>query len=289
MSLRMSICNWLFALKHRTCAPGNSRPRRNQWRSHLINQFIELEDRSLPSAFVPTLPAQGTMQSQNLNAVIYTPQTDTSISPANLPEDKLVTIMNNSSNVMFPIFYSANSTTDDTSGAVVRLVLNTAGAGYNGKYQVNITGGSGSGATAKVNANGNLFGLELVNGGAGYKPTDQLQVTFTPLAGASTPTTVATATVFVSQVTQNGVSALYDKKDNLNKTYRGYVGEVDPVTGQYGLGLQPGHQVTVMLPPAFWDGGRLYLASNGSEPLSSVNDPGYPLQPSSEWTYNPTL
>src|SRR5262249_31613864 len=56
----------------------------------------------------------------------------------------------------------------------------------------------------------------------------------------------------------------------------------------YQLGLQPGHQVTVQVPLAFWDGGRQFMVDNGPTPLTSVNDPGYPLQANAEWSYNPS-
>ena len=37
--------------------------------------------------------------------------------------------------------------------------------------------------------------------------------------------TGATIQAFTSQVTQNGVKALYDPQDPINDTYRGYIGE----------------------------------------------------------------
>ena len=89
-----------------------------------------------------------------------------------------------------------------------------------------------------------------------------------------------------SQATQNGVQSLYDPQDPLNDTYRGYIGEF--INGQYELGLQPGHQVTVQVPIAFWDGGRQFMVDNGPLPLTSVFDPGYPLQANAEWSYNPS-
>src|SRR5262249_26761636 len=42
-----------------------------------------------------------------------------------------------------------------------------------------------------------------------------------------------------------------------------------------------------MVPIAFWDGGRLYFATNGPVPLSSASDPGNPLQNNTEWFYDP--
>ena len=107
----------------------------------------------------------------------------------------------------------------------------------------------------------------------------------TPI-GNSTVGTGATIQAFPSQVTQNGVKALYDPQDPLNDTYRGYIGEY--INGQYELGLQPGHQVTVQVPIAFWDGGRQFMVDNGPVPLTSQFDPGYPLQANGEWSYNPS-
>src|SRR5262249_24596833 len=37
----------------------------------------------------------------------------------------------------------------------------------------------------------------------------------------------------------------------------------------------------------FWEGGRLYFATNGPVPLSSAKDPGNPLQNNTEWFYDP--
>ena len=66
------------------------------------------------------LPAAGTVQGQNLSAVLYSPELDAGFNPANLPEAKLVTIMNNGSNVIFPIFQGTNTTPDNTFGTVTR-------------------------------------------------------------------------------------------------------------------------------------------------------------------------
>jgi hypothetical protein len=296
----MLFSNWLSSLKYRWLLGGNARVRRGRRRARFTPELMQLEDRCVPSGFTPVLPTQGTVQNdpKGLNAVVYTPQGDPNFNQANLPAAKLVTIMNNSSNVVFPIFYGANSTADNTAGTVVNVVLNNPGSGYNSAQPPKVvikdlTNHGNTTATATVNASGiingvggGLFGLTLTSGGSGYKPTDQLQVTFDDSANGNKGSG-ATATAFVSQVTQNGVASLYDPKDPLNNTFRGYVGEI--VNGQYQLGLQPGHQVTVMVPITFWDGGRVYMVDNGSVPLTSQFDPGYPLQPNSEWTYNPSL
>jgi hypothetical protein len=290
----MSFSNWLSSFKYRSLLCGNARVRRDKSRPRISPKLMQLEDRCLPSVFTPVLPKDGTEQSSGLNAVVYTPEGDNSFNKANLPAAKLVTVMNNSSNVVFPIFYGANSTVDGTTGTVVRLSLDSPGLGYGANTPsttnttVTIEDLSNPGnktATAKVQVagDGSLYGLELVDGGAGYGANDKLDVIF---KSNVTPTKDAMATAYVSQY--NNTFALYDPRDPLNITYRGYIGEFNPVTKNNDLGLQPGHQVTVMVPIALWDGGRLYFATNGSVPLTSTNDPGYPLQPSSEWTYNPT-
>ena len=97
---------------------------------------------------------------------------------------------------------------------------------------------------------------------------------------ATTPTIQA----IISQAKPN--TGLYDPLDPLNDTYRGYIGEL--INGKYQLGLQPGHQVTVQVPLAFWDGGRQFMVDNGPVPLTGVTDPGYPLQANAVWLYNPS-
>jgi hypothetical protein len=291
----MSFSSWLSALKHRSLQRGNARLRRGMRRLPFTSQFILLEDRCLLSAFVPALPSQGTEQNVGLNAVVYTPEGDPSFNQANLPAAKLVTIMNTSSNVVFPIFYGANSTADGTAGQVVRITLTNPGTSYNSTNNPSLwptvvikdlttPSASGAAATVKVAGDGTLYGLELTAPGSGYKPGDQLQVTFDDSANGNQGRNGA-ATAYVSQLNPGDQKALYDPKDTFNITYRGYIGEVD-ASGNYVLGLQPGHQVTVMVPIAFWDGGRLYLASNGSVPLLSQFDAGYPLQNDAEWLYN---
>lgn len=258
-------------------------------------QFETLDDRCLPSTYIPMLPASGTVQGQGLNAVIYVPELDSNFNQANLPEAKLVTIMNNSDNQIFPIIYGSNSTADETAGTVTRAIIDQAhlGEGYSGKYTVTFSLGSGANpvaATATAAGNGGLFSITLDSAGSGYQPGDVVTaVSITPIGNASIPTTDAVITAHASNITpaDNGKVALYDPKDPIDNTYRGYIGET--VNGQYQLGLQPGHQVTVQIPIAFWDGGRIYMVDNGPVPLSSQYDPGFPLQANAVWAYNPSL
>src|SRR5262249_19749310 len=106
-------------------------PHRGKPRSRFVPQFGQLEDRCLLSVFTPLLPNQGTNQAQGLNSVVYTPEGDAGFEKNNLPAAKLVTLENNSSNVVYPIFYGPNSTDDKTAGKVVRVVLTNPGISYN--------------------------------------------------------------------------------------------------------------------------------------------------------------
>ena len=57
---------------------------------------------------------------------------------------------------------------------------------------------------------------------------------------------------------------LFDKFDNLNQDFRGYVGyqvTTNGVTTSY-LGLKPHSQVTVSVPLVFWDSGRIAIATD---------------------------
>ncbi len=291
----MLFSNWRSSFKYHSLLRGNARARRGRRRARSTPELMQLEDLCLLSAFVPTFPTNpttglpmGTMQSQGLGSVVYNfPQDPNNPNPG-LPAAKLFTIMNNSSDVIFPILYGSNSTADNTAGQVVR-VTGSGGTGYLGTFNVTFTKGSGQNpvaATAVVAGNGNIFGVQSFTSGSGYNPGDQVTVASISPIGNSTVGVGANIQAFPSQVTQNGVKALYDPQDTMNDTYRGYIGEF--INGQYELGLQPGHQVTVQVPIAFWDGGRQFMVDNGPAPLTSVFDPGYPLQANAEWSYNPS-
>ncbi len=266
-------------------------------RTRFTLEFLVLEDRCLMS-FTPLLPMAGTKQGDDkgLNSVVYTPEGDKGFNQANLPEKKLVTIQNNSSTVVYPIFYGANSTVDKTAGQVVRITLDNVGSGFNTKNKeelwpkvviTNLTRAIPEAdravAKVKVDGDGHLYGLELVSGGKGYDPNDKLEVTFDDSANGNQGKG-ATAEAFISKYDKN--YALYDPMDGRNQTYRGYIGEKNS-EGKYELGLLPGHQATVQLPIAFWDGGRLYFATNGALPLQRADDPGNPLQNNKEWFFDP--
>ena len=296
----MSLAKRLSSLMNRSFLGANGGRRRSsksrsRSRSRFTGQFMHLEDRRLLAAYIPMLPSSGTVQtaSNGLSAVVYAPELDPNFNQANLPQAKLVTIMNNGSNVIFPIFQGTNTTPDNTAGTVTRALIDSGGAGYSGQYKVTFSLGSGLNpvaATATADGNGSLYNITLDNPGSGYLPSDEGSVTatITPIGGAATPTTPAVISAHVSnlEIAQNGTVSLYDPKDPLTNTYRGYIGE--KVNGQYQLGLQPGHQVTVQVPIAFWDGGRIYMVDNGPVPLTSQHDPGFPLQANAEWSYNPS-
>jgi hypothetical protein len=290
----MSKSNGLSFLR-RFFLKSKASPRRGKSRSRFMPEFLHLEDRCVPSTnpYVVPLPNQGTVDS--LSKVMYTPASSTQITAV---APKLVTIMNNSTSLVYPILYDANTTPDETFGKIVRIVLTDPGEGYSGPVQVQFQGGHGSGATATVGigtAKNGLANLALVTPGSNYLPTDQDQVTINfKMTNGGNPTRAATAKVYVSQATaafvdSSGVGpALYDKIDPYKQTYRGYIGEYNPTSKQYELGLKPGDQVTVMIPPVMWDGGRLYFATNGPVPITSATDPGNPLQNTNPWFYDAT-
>ena len=107
----MLCSNRLFSLKYhlllRACPAC-----RGGRRARSIPGLMQLEDLCLLSAFVPTFPTNpttglpmGTMQSQGLGSVVYCFPQDPNSPNAKLPAAKLVTIMNNGSDVIFPILY----------------------------------------------------------------------------------------------------------------------------------------------------------------------------------------
>ena len=163
----MLFSNWPSSLKYHLLLRRNARARRGRRRTRSTLELMQLEDLCLLSAFVPTFPTNpttglpmGTMQSQGLTSVLpgaFTqfPVNQGTVNP-NLPAAKLITIMNNSSDVIFPILYGSNSTADNTAGQVVR-VLASGGSGYSGTFNVTFKLGSGPGAvaaTAVVAGNG---------------------------------------------------------------------------------------------------------------------------------------
>ena len=146
----MLCSNRLFSLKYHLLLRGNARARRGRRRARSTPELMQLEDLCLLSAFVPTFPTNpttglpmGTMQSQGLGSVVYSFPQDPNNPNPNLPAAKLVTIMNNSSDVIFPILYGSNSTADNTAGQVVRVTA-SGGTGYTGTFNVTFSHGSWS-------------------------------------------------------------------------------------------------------------------------------------------------
>ena len=252
-------------------------------------QFVQLEDRCLLS-FTPTLVDGGGATS--LDQVLYSLSTSTPKIPADMPV-KLLTIMNNSPNIVYPILLDANSTPDFTQGQVVQIDFDTktqGGSGFSAQHppQVVFKNGGGSGASAEVSVNGQgqIYSLKLTGVGAGY--TSAPDISFDDSANGNNGSG-ASATAKISNLSpgQNGQKALYDPLDTLNQGYRGYIGEVDPNNpNQVDAGLQPWHQVTVQLPLVFWDGARVFFATNGTGTLQSASDPGNPLNSADPWQFN---
>ena len=192
----MLCSNRLFSLKGVTLLlRGNARLRRGERRARSTPGLMQLEDLCLLSAFVPTFPTNpttdlpmGTMQSQGLGSVVYSFAQDPNNPSAKLPAAKLVTIMNNSSDVIFPILYGSNSTADNTAGQVVRVTA-CGGSGYTGTFKVTFSLGSGLNpvaATAVVAGNNNIYAVESFTSGSGYIPTDKVTVaSITPIRNST--------------------------------------------------------------------------------------------------------
>ncbi len=66
----------------------------------------------------------------------------------------------------------------------------------------------------------------------------------------------------------------FDAYDPLNQEYRGYIG-YKTNDGQF-LGLLPGQTITVNVPLAFWDSGRLNIATDGADLLGTGPDGANP-------------
>ncbi len=273
----MALSHRQSALKRRFFLPKKASASRSKFRSSFLPQVFQLEERCVPT-FVPTLV--GNSATTRLDQVLATPD--------DLPS-KFVTVMNNSNQVVYPILQDANSTIDGTFRQVVRLNLIDGGKGYNTAPgqgpKVDITGGGGSGATAEavVNGLGEVYALNLLLPGAGYTSAPTVKIA-PPPAGPNSKT--ATASALISNLkSPTPIEALYDPLDDYNESFRGYIGEYNPTTKQIDFGLQPGHQVTIEVPLVFWDGARLFLASNGGQPFQTATDPGMPLQNTAAWTF----
>lgn len=282
---RMLIFNWLAAFQHRYFV--RSSLQRVRPRRQLATQISPLEDRCLLS-YTPVL--QSTANS--LDQVLYTLSTSSPQIPTDIPV-KLVTIMNNSPNVVYPILIGANSTQDNTAGQVVRITLTSGGSGYDpaNPPTVVFNGGGGSGASAKaaVNAAGEIYALTLGIGnlpvGSGY--TSNPTITFDDSANGNKGTGGAATATISTAASYSKPTSQYDPLDPLNQGYRGYIGEVDPNNpNQVDAGLQPYSQVTLQLPLVFWDGARIFMATNGTGVLESASDPGNPIQAANPWQYS---
>ena len=208
--LQQAILAQVSLAPPRQC-PSASRQRR----ARSTPGLMQLENRCLLSAFVPTFPTNsttglpmGTMQSQGLGSVLNAFAQDPNNPNPKLPAAKLITIMNNSSDVIFPIFYGANTTADNTAGQVVRVTA-SGGTGFTGTFNVTFSLGTGLNpvaATAVVAGNGNLYGVNSFTAGSGYKPTDN--VTVASIMPADSGSTLGTGAGEICQIrtARNGVA-----------------------------------------------------------------------------------
>ena len=270
----MLFYNWFAALRPRYVVRKSVRSDRQTLQ--FACQIMLLEDRFLLS-FSPVL--QNTVDS--LDQVLYTLSTSSPKIPGDIPV-KLVTIMNNSPNVVYPIFIGANSTQDYTAGQVVRIELTNGGSGYNPAkpphrqirwWQWRRRRLHRPRSMPKERSMPWTLGLGNLPTGSGY--TSAPTITFDDTANGNLGTgAAATATISIAGSYTKPTSQ-YDPLDPLNEGFRGYIGEVDPQNpNEVDAGLRPYSQVTIQLPLVFWDGARIFMATNGTELLESVTDPG---------------
>jgi hypothetical protein len=84
-------------------------------------------------------------------------------------------------------------------------------------------------------------------------------------------------------------TGMFDPYDPLNHEYRGYIGYTQQMNGKTVayMGLLPGHSITVNVPLAFWDGGRIFITTDGAD-LQGTGQNGNPFlyrDQSSQVTY----
>lgn len=83
---------------------------------------------------------------------------------------------------------------DSRGEVVLRVVVNSGGAGYSGTYTANFVGGGGTGATATVAlSSGRVSSLTMTNYGSGYTSVPTITLT-----GGANPTTAANLTAVLS-------------------------------------------------------------------------------------------
>jgi hypothetical protein len=66
-------------------------------------------------------------------------------------------------------------------------------------------------------------------------------------------------------------TGMFDPFDPINQEYRGYIGYTQQVNGTTVtyMGLQPGHAITINVPLAFWDAGRIIITTDGADLLGT--------------------
>jgi len=66
-------------------------------------------------------------------------------------------------------------------------------------------------------------------------------------------------------------TGMFDPFDPLNQEYRGYIGYTQQVDGQTEtyMGLLPGNAITINVPLAFWDAGRIIVTTDSADLLGT--------------------
>ncbi len=66
-------------------------------------------------------------------------------------------------------------------------------------------------------------------------------------------------------------TGMFDPFDPLNQEYRGYIGYTQQVNGKAVtyMGLLPGNAITINVPLAFWDAGRIIITTDGADLLGT--------------------
>ena len=164
-------------------------------------------------------------------------------------------------------YFSVTSVKVDVIGLVNRITVTNAGANYTSDPTVTITGGGGSGATAKVERDqndNNVHRIIVTNAGSGYTSAPTVTI-----SNPNTGTNVATATAEISDgPTWNGGDTDQSKSGTLTWSFSG--GDaVDDTGAKVG-----GSNITENIEGALTVNGTSYIESNSEnfEPPTS-DDP----------------
>jgi autotransporter-associated beta strand protein len=167
----------------------------------------------------------------------------------------------------------ANGLNAPVGNGVSGIALVNGGSGYNGEPYVQITGGGGSGATARapINLNGTITGIVVTNPGTGYTGAPSVALVGGTNSGGTTTAatlgTVSTAANACGSLTKSGAGTLTLAATNSiigNTTIN--AGVLDLTKGMLYGGLNSGATLTV------GPGATLQLA--GQNPLTWAGNPG---------------